>query len=494
MDRVHNVLLAAQYLLFLLVLKVSITAIYNIYFHPLSKYPGPKLAVASRSFWSLLVISGYQPQWIHKQHEIYGEVVRVGPDRLCYINPQAWKDIYGHRTGGRPENQKDRRFTETEVNGEDSVLSTPDVATHGRVRRLFANAFSERALKLQEPLIRKYVDQLIEAISRSTKENKDSGMDMVKLFNCCTFDIMADLTFGEPLGMLTESEYTPWVKKVFASIKIGAFFMLRNEYPLLKPIIEGLLPTSLRNKRKAHFEHSAERVDRRLAAGNPEGKADIWSLVLEKGKDLVSLGQMHANASLFMVAGTETTATMLSGLTYHLLKDTDKLKKVADEVRALSEEDLSLERLPQLPYLNACFEEALRVYPPVPIGLPRVTPKEGTEICGKWVPGNTRVTVTQWASNHSPLNFRDPDSFRPERWLPDSGYDTDNKGAMQPFSYGPRNCLGKNLAYHEMRIIFAKVMWNFDLELCQGSDGWPDQKAWNLWDKPQLLCKARSIR
>jgi len=88
-----------------------------------------------------------------------------------------------------------------------------------------------------------------------------------------------------------------------------------------------------------------------------------------------------------MVAGTETTATLLSGLTYYLLKHPDKLQKVTDEVRALTEEELTLEQLPRLSYLNACFEEGLRVYPPVPVGLPRVVPKEGTSICGEWIPG-----------------------------------------------------------------------------------------------------------
>ncbi|KAJ4983610.1 averantin oxidoreductase [Stagonosporopsis vannaccii] len=354
----------------------------------------------------------------------------------------AWKDIYGHRTGGRQENGKDGRFYEKEVNGEYSVLSTPDTATHGQLRKIFTNAFSDRALKLQEPLIKRYTDQLINVIYRSIEE-KDDVIDMVKLFNCCTFDIMSDLTFREPLGMLETSEYTPWVSAVFSGIKIGTIYRLRLEYPILDPIVRWLMPKSIRDMQKMHFNHSADRVDRRLAKGVTKGGSDIWNLVLEKGQDQMSLGQMHANSSLFMAAGTETTATLLSGLTYYLLKNRDKLQKVSDEVRALVEEDLTLEQLPRLPYLNACFEEGLRIYPPVPIGTPRVTPKEGSVICGDWVPGKTRVSVTQWAANRSAHNFRDPDLFHPERWLSDSGFDSDRKDAMQPFVVGPRNCLGK---------------------------------------------------
>ncbi|KAK5019787.1 hypothetical protein LTR16_012675, partial [Cryomyces antarcticus] len=85
---------------------------------------------------------------------------------------------------------------------------------------------------------------------------------------------------------------------------------------------KSLLPKSLGEKRIQHFKYSTDRVDRRLAT--PTDRPDIWTLVLnnqeKEGKGL-SVKEMHSNASLFMVAGTETTATLLSGLTYYLLKN-----------------------------------------------------------------------------------------------------------------------------------------------------------------------------
>jgi cytochrome P450 len=66
---------------------------------------------------------------------------------------------------------------------------------------------------------------------------------------------------------------------------------------------------------------------------------------------------------------------------------------------------------------------------------------------GRWLihPLQTLVSLHQYSAYHSPLNFKDPDMFLPERWLPDSGdeFNNDNKHVFQPFSYGPRNCLGK---------------------------------------------------
>ncbi|KAK5130047.1 hypothetical protein LTR08_002521 [Meristemomyces frigidus] len=84
----------------------------------------------------------------------------------------------------------------------------------------------------------------------------------------------------------------------------------------------------------------------------------------------------YANSDILMVAGTETTATLLSGLTFHLLKNPDKLAKLVTEIRSAlaSEEEITIERLQALPYLHACIEEGLRMYPPISNGLPRIVP------------------------------------------------------------------------------------------------------------------------
>src|ERR1700755_639339 len=86
--------------------------------------------------------------------------------------------------------------------------------------------------------------------------------------------------------------------------------------------------------------------------------------------------EMYSNASLFMIAGTETTATELSGMTYYLLKNPDKLKNLTDEIRGAfaSDADITMERVAQLKYVQAVVEEGLRLYPPVANGLPRIVP------------------------------------------------------------------------------------------------------------------------
>jgi hypothetical protein len=72
-------------------------------------------------------------------------------------------------------------------------------------------------------------------------------------------------------------------------------------------------------------------------------------------------------------------------------------------------------------------------YPPVPIGLPRVTPDEGLEIDGQYVPGGVGVSAHHFATYRMPGHFRDAYEFHPERWLEDPKYQDDDLSAVEPF-------------------------------------------------------------
>ena len=134
-----------------------------------------------------------------------------------------------------------------------------------------------------------------------------------------------------------------------------------------------------------------------------------------------------------MIAGTETTATALSGTTYHLLKNPEHLRKLTEEIRGAFEDfdDITLEGLARLKYLQAVLQEGLRMYPPVPIALPRRTPKEGTVICGEWIPGDVALGANHFATYRMPEHFKNPYEFHPERWLDDPDYKDDHLDAME---------------------------------------------------------------
>lgn len=205
---------------------------------------------------------------------------------------------------------------------------------------------------------------------------------------------MGDLTFGESLHMLDNATYSPWVSAIFGSIKFAARLRAIVHIPWLANTVSFVLLKPLATQRRAHFQHSIDRVSKRLENGRASAGTDLWDFVLkQEGSKVLTRDEMDSNSSMFMIAGTETTATLLSGLTYLLLKNPDKMHKLVKEIRSAfnKEKDMSMETIAALPYLTACLKEGLRLYPPVPTGLPHLTPANGSTICGEYVPAAVRV-------------------------------------------------------------------------------------------------------
>ncbi|KAL8905669.1 MAG: hypothetical protein Q9207_002483 [Kuettlingeria erythrocarpa] len=187
--------------------------------------------------------------------------------------------------------------------------------------------------------------------------------------------------------------------------------------------------------------------------------------------------EMLGTSRVMLIAGSETTATLLGGATYCLLQNPSMMRRAQSEVRGAftSADDITLRAVSTpglLPYLEAVLQESLRYRPPVPARVPRLT----------------SVGVHQWSADRNDANFANPDTFDPERFLPSppEKYRHDDAAALQPFSMGPRGCIGKGLAYFEMRSILARMLWHFDIQLEEESQDWTEQKEYALWDKPPL--------
>ncbi|KAF2994265.1 hypothetical protein E8E13_002216 [Curvularia kusanoi] len=482
------------------------TIVYNLFFSPLRHIPGPWLAAASGIPYALHTRSGTIVQWMQELHAKYGEVVRVAPTELSFISGEtAYPDIYGFRTGKHKNTGaflKDKNWYPPSLNGASNIIPSNE-ADHSRFRRNLSHAFSGQALRAQEPLIMGYVELLIDRFLSHAEQGNE--IDIMRWYNYATFDIIADLCFGEPLYCLRDSAAHQWVNLTFKSLKAVPTIAIRKQYILfrmLDRVRDFFSDTQVDlNARKEFFGKASERVSLRLE--KETDRPDFFTFILKnQGKEnrALSRAEMDTNAFIFLIAGSETTATTLSGATYLLLRNPAVYERLVTEIRSAftSSKDINMEAVDKLPYLIAVFQEGLRYYPPVPTGFPRVVPGQGQILSGHYVPGGTSVYVSQHAANHSPRNYTDPDEFVPERWLEDerpAKYADDKREVTQPFSFGPRNCLGKNLAYAEMRLILAKVLWHFDIKLVHPEKEWmKGQKVFALWDKGSLDVKLIPVK
>ncbi|KAL0933427.1 cytochrome p450 [Colletotrichum truncatum] len=483
-------------------LYIASWTIYNLFLHPLRNYPGPLLLRATRLGFGYKLIGGTLPFDVLELHKKYGDVVRVAPNELSFNNVDAWKDIMGHRSHDVPEFKKDQMFYRPTATIPSSIVSS-NGRDHAVLRRQLSHGFSERGLREQQPLVMKYIDLFIRRLHENCTDQK--LVDLLAWYNFTTFDIIGDLAFGEPFGCLEKSDYHPWIRSIFTSARLGTIVQTASHYPFLKKVLFNLLATkSAKQTRGRNFNMAKEKLQRRIELGGKEGRPDLIEGLLKKRDELnLSFAQIAANSNTLVIGGSETTATLLSGATYYLLTHKEILSKLTDEVRSAfkSEEEINIISVGKLSYMLACLDETLRMYPPVAMGLPRVTPREGAVVCGRYVPGNaykplwqTTVAIHQWAIHHNEAYFKHPFGFHPERFLGDPEFASDNRDAFQPFHVGARNCLGRNLAYVEMRLILARLVWNFDLELAEESRGWVErQKVFILWDKGPLKVRLTPV-
>lgn len=260
------------------------------------------------------------------------------------------------------------------------------------------------------------------------------------------------------------------------------------------------MSTSVATRRAQNSSRAAAVVDRRIDQHTDRKDFHSYILAANEEKGGMSREELHTNANILIVAGSETTATLLSGATYNILQNQQAYKTLVKEIRLSfsSEDEITLVSVNSLTYMLAVLDESLRVYPPVPDTLPRIVPAGGEIIDDRYVPAGTTVGVHQTSAHRLASNWYKPDDFIPERWLPDrrdtEPFKDESRAAMQAFSFGPRNCLGKNLAYAEMRLILAKVLWHFDLELMEESKSWQErQKSYILWHKFPLMCRLTPV-
>jgi cytochrome P450 len=176
------------------------------------------------------------------------------------------------------------------------------------------------------------------------------------------------------------------------------------------------------------------------------------------------------NESLNMInAGADPFSSVLAGAVFYLVHNPSCLEKVTQEVRSTFTSTSDIVTGPALnscTYLYAVIEETLRRTAPVPSHLPRVVLEGGTDIDGHHIPAGIVVGVPMYALHNNPTYFPSPFTFSPERWI-ESPFNTAEsiafaRKAFCPFSIGSRMCSGRNLAYMQLKLTLAHLLWRFD--------------------------------
>ncbi|WKT51630.1 Cytochrome P450 [Fusarium oxysporum f. sp. vasinfectum] len=423
-------------------------------------------------YYGLSWIGGFHPFRLKELHDKYGDIVRIAPNELSFASVTSYREIYSHATKGKKPFLKSTFYYQPEV--PPNIFTVLDPREHSRQRRYLAHGFSAQALREQEKVIHHYVNMFLNQLGRLGVPG-GKGVDMTEAFHWVSFDIIGDLAFGESFDAVAQARTHPWIALVGDAGKTTVLGDILNRAPLIRLMLPYILP-GIYKRAQEHQALTHEKGKKRIEFGLDGGDKDFFAQVLRKGE--ITGDELVNQAITLLIAGSETTSTALAATTNYLLRNPETLQKLQEEVRGTfrSLEEITGDSTSKLqtPDLHPSSHEP-----------PRVSP--GATVDGHFIPAGVIVSSATWTTQHDPRYWRDPECFKPERWI-EGGFG-DNKDASQPFSLGPRGCIGINLAWLEMRVILAKLAFMYDWELAESSmhTRWFEESTFQLlWKKPQL--------
>ncbi|EKM51676.1 uncharacterized protein PHACADRAFT_212308 [Phanerochaete carnosa HHB-10118-sp] len=431
---------------------LSSIVIYRISpFHPLARYPGPLLAKVTKFYHVAKVYSGKQQRYAKQMHETYGDIVRTGPNEVIIRDASCITPLLGSQ--GFPKGPMyEGRHLWPKV---PSLIGLRDPKEHQRRRRPWNRAFNTASLKDFNPIIQ-----------------HRHGLDIF------TYDFMGDLVYGGWTEMLREGGDHNGLWKVLKS-GIKASFVYEH-MPWLS-YYGKMLPGGVDAIKKMHAMAFSQ-TEKRYASGSTSRDL-FYFLGNEDGAEKVDPPRslVISDGLLALIAGADTTSTVLASTFYCILRNPEAYKRLQAEVDKFyppGEDSLDPRHLPEMQYLEAILMETLRLFPAVPSGSQRA-PEIGTggkAIGPYYIPEGTQTRVSFLGVHRDPRNFTHPDMFWPDRWLIAEGLQTHkeeivhNPNAWVPFSFGPSNCVGKNLAMQEMRILVCHLVQRFNFRFEDGYD------------------------
>ncbi|KAG7151351.1 Pisatin demethylase like protein [Verticillium longisporum] len=494
----HWFLLAASLLPLFLCYSICLALV-----SPLRSIPGPFLARFTNLWYITRLYRGHFETDALELHETHGAVVRLGPNRYTFTSTSALKAIYGPAAASLFPKSPSYRPAAPPDPSKWTLFADEDIQRHAAHRRLFQSAYSMSSLVTYEAYVDECADlfalrltELGEAAESSNEEHLPPP-DIGHWFQCFAFDVIGLITYSRRFGFLDRGDDVGGLIRTID--KEMVYFTLTGVYHSLHKLLfpirnriagsKGTGRTYLLNFTK---ECIAEHQSRPAAASTEQAEAarapmDFLSKFFQKhAKDPARFTMYHvlAGCASNIVAGSDTTATSLSGILYHLLKAPGtfaRLRAEADQVSGQARH-ISWAQTQKMTYLQAVIKEALRLHTAVALPMERVVPTGGVEIEGHFFPEGVRqrflslsplrgtdstktlVGINPWVYHRNTAIFGpDAHAFNPDRWLTtDAGRLSSMNKNLISFGAGARTCIGRHIAHLQMAKLIPRIVRDFD--------------------------------
>jgi cytochrome P450 len=473
----------------------------------LRRYPGfHPLAGITNIPYMILSHGNFRSNRLHELHSKGIPIIRTGPNSLSISDMRGIKDIYGHAS----KCTKDAGY-EVQAGTHFHLADVTDKPDHARKRKILSSAYAIKNLEEWEFKVADKVERIIAQFDgRVSTEEQDTVIDYRPWTNYFTIDAISDIglthrtnmldngnaltTSMRPDGTLVQVDFRDclyanskvtsvlsysydWYKQLVVFSKILPYF---NRLWQLNDGWEGV-PRYLTSERLRRYQ-AGEKID------------DFFEAMMHDRngvKHNLELGEIMAEVAIMLNAGSTTTAISMSNVMYNLMKNPKCMARLQQEIDEALDEDQTVapyETVKHLPYLRACLDESLRIFPPTSHGLTRATPAEGAVVAGDFIAGGTTVAVSAWVAHRDPSIFPKPEEYNPERFLGEEGKELGPY--FVAFSAGARGCIGRNIAYLEQTVLLASLLHRYDFELADPAFV-PGRLEWQNCHLTELPVKIR---
>ncbi|KAF3396638.1 Trichodiene oxygenase [Talaromyces pinophilus] len=461
-----------QWFLTCTLLYTASLVVYRLKFHHAAHIPGPFLAKLTFLYgWYYdLYLDGQYAFKIKELHKIYGPIIRIDPDTVHINDPDYFEVVHNQKNGRQV---KPPHIAEM-FGPYPALLGTASHELH-RIRRTALNPFFSR----------KSVMDLVPTIQRPTAilckrlEHASLTSEMLNLkyvFPAVTLDIINAYCFArEPTTVLEPDFGKKETDNVATLLKVSLLnthipWLMRFTYSLPDRVSKILTPAVakiLDFRKELSYQVEAIRNGQDTAYRTATHRTVFHELLDSKLlADELNPARLRDEAFSLVTAGSDTTAHVLRGTTYHISANPTIRQQLFNELKAAIPDPNNLPSLPELeklPYLSAVIHEGLRLANPVTHRLVRQFPDKAFEYQGYMLPPNTTIGMSPNLVHFNEDKFPEPHVFKPERWLgPDAAR---LQRYLISFSRGPRGCLGINLARAELFIILATVFRQFEFDV-----------------------------
>ena len=332
--------------------------------------------------------------------------MRIAPKEIAIADIEAFRII--HRVGSDYNKglwyqaQVPSQYSD-ETSGVFNILNNK-AASHRR--RLFQSAGTKKIVVEWEPQVMELADLAVKKIKRDLQ--KYGSSDVLKWWTFMASDVTGALAFGESFNNILNEERNRMVHDIEESMPIIG---LRTELPWTKPIMDSIprwVPGNVSSMLDRFDGYARDAVRATRVAQQTNNKTLFSKMVLEeKTMQVIPDSVIEKEAANVIVAGTDTTAMVLTYLTYTVLRHENIKRKLIEEIKSCTARP-NWEELESLTYLNNVIQETLRLYPAIPGSLPRIVPRGGEGV-GKYViPAGTQVSTQAWTFQRDPTVFKEP--------------------------------------------------------------------------------------